>query len=87
MKMPSLDFLNYPPSSRISSCIRTVYTVMCLHTWHSPTIHSRAGSDSMIISRHELGSLLVGFLFPIGSCSGVRCSVISFVDDMREIPS
>ena len=26
----------YPPSSGISSCIRTDWAVMCLHTWHSP---------------------------------------------------
>ena len=33
-------FFNYLPSSGISSCVRTVYTVMCLHTWRSPAIHS-----------------------------------------------
>ena len=26
----------FPPSSGISSCVRTVDTVMCLHTWRSP---------------------------------------------------
>ena len=33
----SQSFLN-PPSSRISSCVRTVDTVMCLHTWCSPAM-------------------------------------------------
>ena len=31
------DFF-YPPSSGISSCVRTVDMVMCLHTWHSPVV-------------------------------------------------
>ena len=28
----------YPPSSSISSCVRTADMVMCLHTWHSPAM-------------------------------------------------
>ena len=47
-------------------------TVMCLHTWDSP-----------LISRHQLRALLVGFLFPVESCSGVRCRGIRFVVDMN----
>ena len=27
---------NFLPSSGISSCVRTVDTMMCLHTWHRP---------------------------------------------------
>ena len=71
-KQMTIIGLFYPPSSGISSCVRTVYTVMCHHTWRSPAIHLRVGSDSGLISRHELRALSIGFLFPNGSCSEVR---------------
>ena len=35
-KIISLVLFYYPPSSGISSCVRTVDTMMCLHTWHRP---------------------------------------------------
>ena len=47
----------YPPSSGISSCARTVYTVMCFHTWLNPAIHFRVGSGSVLISRHVLRAI------------------------------
>ena len=40
----------YSPSSRISSSVRTMYTVMCLHTWSSPAFCFRAGSDLRLVS-------------------------------------
>ena len=41
----------YPPSSRISSfCVRTVDTVMCLHTWRSPVLGSHALTLSCLVS-------------------------------------
>ena len=52
---------------------------MCLQTWPSPAIRFRVGSDSGLISRHELSALSVGVLFPIGSCSGVHCSRIQIM--------
>ena len=33
-----VSFFYYPPSSGISLCVRTIDTVMCLHTWPSPVI-------------------------------------------------
>ena len=53
----------FPPSSRISSCVRTVYTVMCLHTWRSPAIGSRAGSDSGLALSEKQGYAEVRTLF------------------------
>ena len=41
----------YPPSSRISSCVRTVDRVMCLHSWHSPAVQLQGG-------------LMIGGLYP-----------------------
>ena len=43
MELPLL-FFYYPPFSGISSCVRIVDMVMCLHTWHSPASNSRPGS-------------------------------------------
>ena len=68
IKRKFLEFF-YPPSSGIYSCVRTVYMVMCLQTWRSPAIGFGAGWN-------ELRAVSVGFLFPMGSCSGVLCSVI-----------
>ena len=31
-------FFYYPPSSKIYSCVRTDWAVMCLHTWRSPAV-------------------------------------------------
>ena len=37
-KFEYLKLMFFPPSSRISSCVRTVDTVMCLHTWRIPAV-------------------------------------------------
>ena len=78
-KTKKIRILNFktlfnPPSSGISSCVRTVYTVMCLHTWCSPAICFIVGSDLGLISRYELRALLFGFLFPVG-CTLYLCMV------------
>ena len=40
---------NCPPSSQISSCVRTVDTVMCLHTWPSPALGGEGALDLGLI--------------------------------------
>ena len=42
-------FYYYPPSSGISSCIRTYWVVMCLHTWRSPLSQKRNLSYAITI--------------------------------------
>ena len=51
----SIQKVFYYPPSGISSCVKTVHTVMCLHTWRSPAIHFRTGSDSGLVSRLKIG--------------------------------
>ena len=77
----------YPPPSRISSCVRTIDTVMSLHTWHSPACSSRMGSwfrayiqiwvegfvNWVPLSK---GFFVVGFV-----CSRIRWSRVSNIHD------
>ena len=69
-------FIFYPPFPGISSCVRIMYTLMCLHTWRSPAICFRAGSDLGLVYRHELRALSVVFFFPIVTGRRVRCGMI-----------
>ena len=62
---------NYQPSSRISSCVRTVYTVMCLHNWPSLAICFRAGSDLGPISRRKFWATL-----PLLITSSVQLAIL-----------